>query len=133
MRHTLRAVAWRDKECTGCYSSQCYIDSMSSYFRIDRYVTSVLMRDLIAHDRTPAAFLLYLYLAGACSEQRQRRVELSLAALADATGLARRTVQLAIAHLKRRRLIQVTQAHTTATPQYRVLRPWRRSTRPTTS
>jgi hypothetical protein len=104
---------------------------MGSYFRIDRYVTLVLMRDLIAHDRTPAAFLLYLYLAGACSEHRERRVALSLAALADATGLARRTVQLAIAHLKRRRLIQVTQAHATSTPLYQVLRPWRRPARST--
>jgi hypothetical protein len=104
---------------------------MSSYFHVDRYVTAVLMRDLIAHDRTPAAFLLYLYLAGACSAQQQRPVELSLSTLADATGLARRTVQLAIAHLKRRRLIQVTQAHATATPQYQVLHPWRKPKRAT--
>jgi hypothetical protein len=55
---TLRASARRGKECTGCYSSQCYSEPMSSYFRVDRYVTAVLMRDLIAHDRTPAAFLL---------------------------------------------------------------------------
>jgi hypothetical protein len=97
---------------------------MGAYFRIDRYVTTVLMRDLIAHDRKPAAFLLYLYLLGACAAHRRPRA-LSLAALADATGLARRTVQLAIAHLKRRRLLQVTQAHATATPEYQVLRPWR--------
>lgn len=100
---------------------------MHGYFRVDHYVTSVLMRDLIAHDRTPAAFLLYLYLTGVSAEHGQRRVALSLSALADATGLARRTVQGAISHLKRRRLIEVTQAHATATPQYQVLRPWRRS------
>jgi hypothetical protein len=94
-----------------------------------RGLTSVLMRDLIAHDRTPAAFLLYLYLAGECSGRRERRIELSLSTLADATGLARRTVQLAIAHLKRRHLLEVTQTHVTATPQYRVLQPWRRSAR----
>jgi len=49
--------------------------------------------------------------------EQNAHLELSLSTLADATGLARRTVQLAIAHLKRRHLIHVMQAHVTATPQ----------------
>jgi CRP-like cAMP-binding protein len=58
---------------------------------------------------------------------RNKPVSISRCDLADATGLARRTVQLAVAHLKRRRLIQVEQAHETAVPDYSILRPWRRT------
>jgi hypothetical protein len=42
------------------------------------------------------------------------------------TGLAKRTVQLAVAHLARRRLLAVAQATQTATPVYTVLMPWKR-------
>jgi hypothetical protein len=42
------------------------------------------------------------------------------------TGLAKRTVQLAVAHLVRRRLLAVAQATLTATPVYTVLMPWKR-------
>jgi len=37
--------------------------------KIDEYVTDVLMRDLVGHDRRPASFLVYLWLA---SEQHRR-------------------------------------------------------------
>ena len=98
---------------------------MANTFRIDRYVAEVLLQDLVGHDHSPAAFLVYLYLWSACAAAHYRPVSMSLLTLADNTGLAKRTVQLAVARLKRRRLIEVTQAHGTATPAYLVLKPWR--------
>ncbi len=43
------------------------------------------------------------------------------------TGLAKRTVQLAVAHLTRRRLLAVAQTTPTAKPVYTVLVPWKRA------
>jgi hypothetical protein len=98
---------------------------MSTAFRIDRYVAEVLLRDLVSHDRSPAAFLVYFYLAAQCSRARSGKVALSLAEIADRTGLSKRAVQLALAHLRRRRLVRSTQEHKTATPLHAVARPWR--------
>ena len=30
-------------------------------FKLDPYVTSVLLRDLVGHDRRPASFLVYIW------------------------------------------------------------------------
>jgi hypothetical protein len=98
---------------------------MPTSFRLDKYVADVLLRDLIAHDRSPAAFLVYFFLAAQGSGARARKVCLSLADLADRTGLSKRAVQLALAHLRRRHLIKTTQAHRTATPVHVVAHPWR--------
>jgi hypothetical protein len=102
---------------------------MTAYFSLDRYVADVLMRDLIAHDRRPAAFLVYFFLAAEGSDTRRRatsgKVSMSLAEIADRTGLSKRAVQLALAHLRRRHLIRSTQAHPTATPVHVVAQPWR--------
>lgn len=96
---------------------------MPASFRLDRYIADVLLRDLVAHDRSPAAFLVYFFLAARVG--RARGVTMSLAELADRTGLSKRAVQLALAHLRRRHLIRTTQAHPTATPVHGVVRPWR--------
>ena len=32
--------------------------------QVDGYVLDVLMRDIVGHDRQPAAYLVYLYLYG---------------------------------------------------------------------
>ncbi|MFL6548621.1 MAG: helix-turn-helix domain-containing protein [Povalibacter sp.] len=98
---------------------------MTASFRIDRYVADVLLRDLVGHDRSPAAFLVYFFLSAQCSRVRSGEVELSLAEIADRTGLSKRAVQLALAHLRRRRLIRSTQEHRTATPLHSIARPWR--------
>lgn len=95
-------------------------------FRLDRYVADVLLRDLVGHDRSPAAFLIYLFLTSHCNQARSGKVRLSLAEIADRTGISKRAVQIAIAHLRRRRLIRTEQEHRTAIPSYSVLRPWRR-------
>jgi DNA-binding MarR family transcriptional regulator len=93
--------------------------------RIDDYVLDVLMRDLIGHDHNPAAYLVYLYLYGQAARTKWKPVVASLRALADATGLSKSAVQVAIAALRRRELIATTRDHATATPRHRVLRHWR--------
>ena len=98
---------------------------MANTFRLDKYVADVLLRDLIAHDRSPAAFLVYFYLAAQAGGGRSGKVSLSLADIADRSGLSKRAVQIALAHLRRRHLIKTSQAHRTATPVHVVAHPWR--------
>jgi DNA-binding MarR family transcriptional regulator len=93
---------------------------------IDDYVLDVLMRDLIAHDRQPAAYLVYLYLYGQAARARWKPVPASLRMLADATGLSKSAVQTALSNLRRRELILTTSDYATAVPQHRVLRHWRK-------
>jgi DNA-binding MarR family transcriptional regulator len=92
---------------------------------VDDYVLDVLMRDLVGHDRQPAAYLVYLYLYGQASRQKWKSVEGSLRTIAEATGLSKSAVQVALETLRRRELIRTTAAHATAVPQHRVLRHWR--------
>ena len=93
--------------------------------RIDDYVLDVLMRDLIGHDQKPAAFLVYLYLYGQAARTKWKPVAASLRTLADATGLSKSAIQIALARLRRRELIVTTRNHATATSRHRVLRHWR--------
>jgi len=93
--------------------------------RIDDYVLDVLMRDLIGHDQQPAAYLVYLYLYGQAARKKWKPVAASLRTLADATGLSKSAIQIALATLRRRELIISTRDHATATCRHRVLRHWR--------
>jgi DNA-binding MarR family transcriptional regulator len=93
---------------------------------IDDYVLDVLMRDLIAHDQKPAAYLVYLHLYSHAARNKWKPIEASLRTIADVTGLSKSAVQIALAHLRRRELIATTADHVTATPRHRVLRHWRR-------
>jgi DNA-binding MarR family transcriptional regulator len=92
---------------------------------IDDYVLDVLMRDLIGHDQQPSAYLVYLYLYGQAARIKCRPVAASLRTIADATGLSKSAVQIALAKLRRRELIVTTREHATATPRHRVLCHWR--------
>ncbi|HEY4272237.1 MAG TPA: hypothetical protein VGM65_09545 [Candidatus Udaeobacter sp.] len=92
---------------------------------IDDYVLDVLMRDLIGHDQKPAAYLVYLHLYGQAARKKWKPITASTRAVADATGLSKSAVQIALAHLRRRQLIATTADHITATPRHRVLRHWR--------
>ena len=92
---------------------------------VDDYVFDVLMRDLIGHDQQPAAYLVYLYLFGQAARKKWKPVTASLRALADATGLSKSAIQIALATLRRRELIVTTREHATATSRHRVLRHWR--------
>jgi DNA-binding MarR family transcriptional regulator len=92
---------------------------------IDDYVLDILMRDLVGHDRQPAAFLVYLYLYGQAARRKWKPVSASLRMLAEATGLSKSAVQTALEKLRRRELIETTSDHATAVPQHRVRRHWR--------
>jgi DNA-binding MarR family transcriptional regulator len=93
---------------------------------VDDYVLDVLMRDLVGHDRQPAAYLVYLYLYGQAARNKWKPVAKSLRDLADATGLSKSAVQTALENLRRRELINTTSGHATAVPRHRVLRHWRK-------
>jgi len=95
---------------------------------INDYVTDVLMRDLVGHDRKPACFLVYLWLA---AEQSRRRgdVRISYEEMAESIGISRSSAQGAVRWLLKRKLLAVTKEAVTATPTYRVRTPWRESER----
>ena len=93
---------------------------------IDDYVLDVLMRDIVGHDRQPAAYLVYLHLYGQAARAKWRPVPASLRTLAEATGLSKSAVQSALENLRRRQLIETTSDHSTATAEHRVLRHWRK-------
>src|SRR5436190_14619494 len=92
---------------------------------VDDYILDVLMRDLIGHDQQPAAYLVYLYLYGQATRVKWKPVTASLRTLADATGLSKCAIQVALATLRRRQLIVTTRDHATASSRHRVLRHWR--------
>ena len=88
---------------------------------VDAYVLDVLMRDLVGHDRSPSAFLVYLWLWRRTCKGETR---VPLQRIAEGTGLSKRGVQDAIGHLESRRLLRVRRESVTAVPEYSVLRPW---------
>lgn len=92
---------------------------------IDDYVLDVLMRDIVGHDRQPAAYLVYVYLYGKAAREKWKPVEASLRTIAEETGLSKSAVQTALELLRHRELIETESEHATATPSHRVLRHWR--------
>src|SRR5437867_355336 len=92
---------------------------------VDDYVLDVLLRDLVGHDKQPAAFVVYLCLYAAAVRSRWRPVEASLRDIAEATGLSKSAAQTAMKVLRRRQLIATQKMpFRTATPKHRVLRPY---------
>jgi len=55
---------------------------------LDPYITAVLMRDLVGHDRRPASFLVYLWLA-AEQQTRDTAVQISYHELAESIGISK--------------------------------------------
>jgi DNA-binding MarR family transcriptional regulator len=96
--------------------------AMAAHLNLDRYVVETLLPDLVAHDRRPSAFLVYLVIAAAPGG----RIALSHSALAERAGLSRRAAQSAVAHLARRGLVEVRRRGPTETSEYRALAPWTR-------
>ena len=94
-----------------------------STFVVDRYVVETLLPDLVGHDRRASAFLVYMVILAAAADGR---VALSHAQLAERAGLSRRSVQTAVALLRRRQLIEVSRRAATDISEYRPLSPWRR-------
>jgi len=93
---------------------------------LDEYVIAVLMRDLVGHDRVPSAFLVYLHLWGESERQSKTVIRASHQTMAEATGLSKSAVQKGVRCLVGRKLIRAQKDSATATPEYRVARPWRR-------
>ncbi len=97
------------------------------FVAVDVYVLDVLLRDLVGHDKRPAAFLVYLYLYGAAARSRWRPVKASLRDIAEATGLSKSAAETAMKILRRRHLVTTQTSFRTARPQHQVLRHWRSS------
>ena len=93
---------------------------------LDDYITDVLMRDLVGHDRKPASFLVYLWLT---TEQAHRRAEVrvSYEEMAESIGISKSSAQAAVRWLVKRKLLSVKKQTVTATPCYVVRSPWRRA------
>jgi hypothetical protein len=91
---------------------------------LDDYVTDVLMRDLVGHDRKPVSFLVYLWLA---AEQQRRNsvVQVSYQELSENIGISKSSIQAAVNWLSRRKLIAASKENPTATPRYTVFTPWK--------
>ncbi len=91
---------------------------------LDDYITDTLMRDLVGHDRKPASFLVYLWLAAEHAKTRAD-VQASYQHVAESVGISKSSAQAAILWLLKRRLLAVKKETATATPFYSVRRPWR--------
>jgi len=94
----------------------------------DEYVVDVLLRDLVGHDRRPACFLVYLWLA-AEQQRRKGEVQVSYQEVAETVGISKTSAQNAVRWLVRRKLLSAARQNATATPRYTVLSPWRDSGR----
>jgi hypothetical protein len=114
-------------ELASRYSDQYY--SRMHHTEIDDYVLDVLLPDLAGHDRSPAAFLVYLVLWTRLYRSAQRNVAISLQQFVESTGMSKTAVQRSLRLLKRRGLIAVTRSSPTAVPQYAVVRHWVRRRR----
>ena len=93
---------------------------------VDDYVIDVLMRDLVGHDRAPSAFLVYLHLWAEAEKGGAQSVRASHQTIAEAVGISKSAVQKGVRCLLRRKLVKAHKETVTATPEYRVLRPWKR-------
>jgi len=96
----------------------------TAMLKFDDYVVDVLMRDLVGHDRRPVCFLVYLWLA-AEEQRRGKAVQISYKELAESVGVSKSSAQSAVGWLARRKLLGIRKETVTATPRYKVLRPWR--------
>ena len=93
---------------------------------VDAYVFDTLMHDLIGHDRSPSAFVVYLHLWRRSLGAGEPSVQMSLRDIAEGTGFSKRGVQEAISVLARRQLISIARQTITDVPVYTVKRPWSR-------
>lgn len=94
---------------------------------LNPYIVDVLMRDLVGHDRSPSAFVVYLWLWRRSRAEGRDRVGASLQTIASETGLSKSSVQNAVTHLSRRRFVTARREGPTTAPIYEVHQPWRRA------
>ena len=93
---------------------------------VDRYVFDTLMPDLVGHDHSPSAFLVYLFLWSQLYRAEQKRMAVSLQQIAEGTGLSKSAVQAGMRILQKRGLVAVSRKSRTAIPEYELLRHWMR-------
>ena len=93
--------------------------SLPERISLDGYVLDALMPDLVGHDWSASAFLVYLFLWRR-TRGGTRPTVVSHRMLADGTGLAKRSVQAALQHLSRRELVEVKRATSTSASTIRV-------------
>jgi hypothetical protein len=91
---------------------------------LDPYILDVLMRDLVGHDRSTSAFVVYLWLWSRSRGVGRATVGASLQTIATETGLSKSSVQNAVRLLSARRLIGVNRRGFTEAPVYQVFEPW---------
>jgi hypothetical protein len=104
-------------------------------YKLDPYVTDVLLRDLVGHDRRPASFLVYIWFTAEQQKAEQHKyaqqrlaaaVTISYQDLAESIGISKSAAQSAVSWLIRRKLLAATKTTVTATPAYKILTPWKR-------
>ena len=100
------------------------------HIAVDEYVVDVLLPDLVGHDKSPSAFLVYLALWTLLFRSERRSIPASLQRLSSLTGLSKSAVQGAVRLLRTRGLIKVTRSSPTAIPQYELVRHWLRRRAP---
>ena len=98
--------------------------SQTDRVAVDAYVIDSLMPDLVGHDRRPSTMLVFLYLWRR-TRGGARPAVASLSMMADGTGLAKRSVQTALDHLRRRDLVSLRRANATAAPTVTLRCHWR--------
>jgi len=91
---------------------------------IDDYVLDVLLPDLVGHDRSPAAFLIYLVLWTQLFRSEERSTAVSLQKLSELSGLSKSSMQQAVRVLMQRGLIKVRKISETSVPEYELVRHW---------
>jgi hypothetical protein len=91
---------------------------------IDDYVLDVLLPDLVGHDRSPAAFLIYIVIWTQLFRSEERSTAVSLQKLSELSGLSKSAVQQAVRVLRQRGLIKVRKTSETSVPEYELVRHW---------
>ena len=92
---------------------------------IDAYVLDSLMPDWSVTIGGPASLIVYLCLWRK-TRGGARPAVLSLQMLVDGTGLAKRSVQMALEHLQRRELVTASRASATSAPSWTLRCYWRK-------
>ena len=72
---------------------------------------------------------MYLFLLRQAARSRRDEIAVSLQTIATHTGLGKSTVQAALRHLKRRKLLNPDVIATSALPLRAICRPWVRRSR----
>jgi DNA-binding MarR family transcriptional regulator len=75
--------------------------------------------DLVKRDRSPSAFVIYIYLS---SKAGAKGLRASLHTIAEDTGFSKSAVQNALRLLNRRKLIRTEKSSPTATPVHHIVR-----------